>query len=90
MSAWDDSHWTGYNAQILNVFAGGETAWIDFRYVDLGHVGWRRLLGDTVEDVSRVLAIATAAKQSGFLVAIRATNGSGPGGTAEITAIQSV
>jgi hypothetical protein len=90
MSAWDDSHWTGYNAQVLNVFVGGGTAWIEFKYVDLGYVGWRRLLGDTVEDVSRVFDIAIQAKATGFLVALRATNGSGPGGTAEITALQSV
>lgn len=90
MSAWDDSHWTGYNAQILNVFAGGGSTWIEFKYVDLGYVGWRRLLGDTAEDVSHVLDIATDAKAAAYFVALRATNGSGPNGTAEITAIQSV
>jgi hypothetical protein len=90
MSAWDDSQWTGYNAKVLNVFAGGGFAWVEVTYVDLGYVGWRRLLGDTVEDVSRVFDIATEAKGTGFLVALRATNASGPGGTAEITAIQSV
>jgi hypothetical protein len=90
MSAWDDSHWTGYDASILNVFAGGETAWIDFSYNRLGRVGWRRILGDTAEDVSRVLAVAIAARETGKSVLVRATNGSGPGGTAEITALQTI
>ena len=76
--------------RVLNVFTGGGSTWIEVTYVDLGYVGWRRLLGDTVEDVSRVFDIATEAKGIGFLVSLRATNGSGPGGTAEIAAIQSV
>jgi hypothetical protein len=90
MSAWDDSHWIDYDAQILNVFSGGRTAWIEYRYPAVWYVGWRRLLGDTPEDISRVFETATAAKQSNWMVRIRATNGSGPGGTAEITAIQTV
>jgi hypothetical protein len=90
MSAWDDSHWVDYDAQVLNVFSGGGTAWIEYRYTSLGTVGWRRLLGDSTEDVSRVLEIATAAKQSGWPVRVRVTNGSGPGGLAEITAIQTL
>lgn len=89
MSAWNDSHWVDYDAQILNIFSGGGTVWIEYRYT-IGHVGWRRLLGDTIEDVSRVLEIATAAKQFGWSVRVRVTNGSGPGGLSEITAIQTL
>jgi hypothetical protein len=89
MSAWDDSNWVDYDAQVLNVFAGGGTAWIEYRY-SIWYVGWRRLLGDSVEDVSRVLQIATTAKQSQSTVRVRATNASGPGGLAEITAIQTL
>ncbi len=33
--------------QILNVFPGGGNTWVEFKYVDLGYVGGRRLLGDT-------------------------------------------
>jgi hypothetical protein len=89
MSAWDDSQWVDYDATIINVFAGGGTAWIEYRYT-IWYVGWRRLRGDTVEDISRVLQIATAAKHSGWTVRVRATNSSGPGGLAEITAIQTL
>lgn len=90
MSAWDDSHWVDNDAQILDVFSAGGAAWIDYKYTSLGRVGWRRLLGDNTEDVSRMLQIAIAAKQSSWVVRVRATNGSGPGGLAEITALQTV
>ena len=83
MSLWDDSQWTAYNAQILNVFAGGGNAFIEFRYT-IGYVGWRQIVGDSIEDVNRVLGIATMAKQTSGMVALRATN---PG---QITAIQSL
>jgi hypothetical protein len=89
MSAWDDSQWIDYDAQILNVFAGGESSWLEYRYT-IGYVGWRRLLGDTPDDVSHVFQAAVAAKQAGWSVRVRVTNASGPGGTAEITAIQTV
>jgi hypothetical protein len=29
MSAWDESQWIDYEATIINVFAGGGTAWIE-------------------------------------------------------------
>jgi hypothetical protein len=83
MSAWDDSHWVDYDATIFNVFAGGGNAWIEFRYT-IWYVGWRQIRGDSVEDVSRVLQVATAAKQSGSRVRLRVTN---PG---QITAIQTL
>jgi hypothetical protein len=81
MSAWSESHWVDYDATIFNVFAGGGSAWIEFRYT-IWYVGWRPIRGDTVEDVSRVLQIATAAKQAGFKVQLRVTN------AGQITAIQ--
>lgn len=87
MSAWDDSHWVDYDATIINVFAGGGTAWIEYRYT-IWYVGWRRIRTDSMSDTSNVLTIATAARQSGSTVRVRATNGSGPNGLAEITAIQ--
>ena len=83
MSAWSDSHWVDYDAQIFNVFAGGGNGWIEFRYT-IWYVGWRQIQGDSVEDVSRVLQVATAAKQSGFKVRLRVTNAGG------ITAIQTL
>jgi hypothetical protein len=89
MSAWDDSQWIDYDAQVINVFAGGQTAWIEYRY-SLWYVGWRRILGDSLEDVSRVLQIATDAKEGNWTVRVRVTNASGPGDTAEITAIQTL
>jgi hypothetical protein len=87
MSAWDESHWVDYDAEILNIFNGGESAWIDYRY-SIGRVGWRRIRGDSQQDVSRTLEVAAASWQRGASVRVRVTNGSGPGGTAEITAIQ--
>ena len=89
MSAWGDSHWVDYDATILNVFVGPGSAWIDYRYT-IGHVGWRRILADSSADRTNLVAIAVEAKQSGSTVRVRATNGSGPNGTAEITAIQEV
>lgn len=83
MSVWDDSHWVDNDAEIINVFAGGFSGWIEFRY-SIWYVGWRQIIGDTVDDVSRVLQIATAAKQSGMKVRLRVTN---PG---QITAIQTL
>jgi hypothetical protein len=88
MSAWDDSHWIDYDARIINVFSGGDKAWIEYEYPQVWYVGWRRILEDTEDGVSRILQIATGAKQSNWLVRVRVTNASGPGGTAEITAIQ--
>jgi hypothetical protein len=87
MSAWDQGHWVDYDANILNVFAGGTTAWIEYRY-SIWYVGWRRILGDRPEDVSRILDVATAAKAHNWTVRVRVTNGSGPDGLAEIVAIQ--
>jgi hypothetical protein len=84
MSAWDNSHWVDNNAQILNVFAGGQTTWIEFRYISLWTVGWRRIVADTTEDNTRILQVASDAKQSGTPVRLRVTNGG------EITAIQTL
>jgi hypothetical protein len=83
MSAWDDSHWTGYTARINNVFAA-DTVWLDFTYVSLGHVGWRRVRQDADEWKTRILAIATEVMTSGKLVLLRVTN------AGEITAIQTI
>jgi len=91
MSAWDDSHWTGYNAEILNVLAGPDgIGWIEFKYVDLWYVGWRRLKADTAVSITNLLEIATVAKHGRNQVLLRATNSSGPGGLAEVTALQTV
>jgi hypothetical protein len=81
------SQWIDYDAQILNIFAGGGTCWVELKYT-IGYVGWRRFLGDTPDDVSHVFQVATAAKHGNWNVRIRVTNASGPGGTGEITAIQ--
>ncbi len=89
MSVWDTSHWVDYDATILNVFTGPGAAWVEYKYT-IGYVGWRRLLGDTPNDVDRLLNIGTSAKERGWTVRVRATNASGPGGTAEITAIQTL
>jgi hypothetical protein len=51
-------------------------------------VGWRRILTDSDEGRDNVLAIAIAAMQSGRRCQYRATNGGGPNGTAQITALQ--
>lgn len=88
MSAWSESHWIDYDAEILNLFAA-DTAWIEYRY-SIGNVGWRRIRGDSPGDVSRVLEVAAAAKQGRSKVRVRVTNSGGPGGTAEITAIQTL
>ncbi len=88
MSAWSDSHWVDYDAEILNVFAA-DTAWIEFRY-SIGHVGWRRVRGDSPEGISRVLEVAALAKRGRWTVRLRVTNSGGPNGTAEITAIQTL
>jgi hypothetical protein len=89
-SAWDDSHWVqGYTAEIHNVFAGGGTCWIDFSH-ELGRVGWRRVRADSEEERANILAIATAAKQSGWRLQYRATNAGGPNNLAEITALQTL
>jgi len=90
MSAWGESNWVGdFTAEIHNVFAASDAAWIDFSN-ERGRVGWRRILADTDEGKTNILAIATAAMQSGRRCQYRATNGSGPNGTAEITALQTV
>jgi hypothetical protein len=83
MSAWDDSHWTGYAARINNTFAA-DTVWLDFTYVSLGHVGWRRVRQDADEWKTRILTIATEVMTSGKLVMLRVTN------AGEITAIQTI
>ncbi|MFZ1992438.1 MAG: hypothetical protein WAW96_22005 [Alphaproteobacteria bacterium] len=83
MSAWDESNWAGYQANILNVFSSGSGAWIEFRYT-LGYVGWRPLRADTPLGLSQVLQVAVAAKSSNVPVWLRVTN---PG---EITAIQTI
>ena len=83
MSYWDDSHWIDYyDAQIHNVFAGGGNAWIEFSYVGLWYVGWRQIVADSADDISRVLLIATGAKQAGYKVMLRVTN------AGQITAMQ--
>ena len=83
MSTWEDSHWIDYyDAEIVNVFAGGGSAWIDFRYIGLGHVGWRRFRVDSDGDLTRLTTIATEAKASRWAVMLRVTN------AGEITAIQ--
>ncbi|WP_369258891.1 hypothetical protein [Streptomyces sp. R35] len=87
MSAWDESSWVDYDAEVLNVFAGGGTAWIEYRYT-IWYVGWRRIRTDSSEATTGVLGIATSAKQSGTTVRVRVTDGGGPDGLAEITAIQ--
>ena len=81
MSYWDNSHWADYSANILNVFAGGGAAWLDFRYT-IGHVGWRQVVGDSPNDISQVLTVALYAKETGANVSVRVTN------AGEITAIQ--
>jgi hypothetical protein len=87
VSAWDDSHWIDYDAYILHVFSGGAHAWLEYRYT-IWYVGWRRLRVDSPEDSVNIVTIATAAKHSGLPVRVRVTNGGGPDGLAEITAIQ--
>ena len=87
MSAWDESHWVDIDAEVLNVFAGSETSWIEYRYTS-SYVGWRRILGETGSAVSDILSVAIGAKQADWRVRVRVTSGSGPGGLAEITAIQ--
>lgn len=91
MALWDDSHWVdGYVARITNVFAGGNTAWIDFRYEALlahhgtGHVGWRQLVSEQPTGVSDLLAVARTSMQLNRRVQLRATN------DGRITAIQTV
>jgi hypothetical protein len=90
MSAWSDSHWIDYDAEIINVFAGGEHAWIEYRYVGLWYVGWRRIRVDSTADHVSIVNIATAARQSKWHLRVRVTNGGGPDGLAEITALQTV
>lgn len=89
MAAWDESHWVDYDAEIINVFAGGFTAWIEYRYT-IWYVGWRRIRADTDYDRINVLSIAAAARNSQSKVRVRVTNGGGPNGLAEITAIQTL
>ena len=91
MALWDDSHWVdGYVARITNVFAGGNTAWIDFGYEALlahqgtGHVGWRQLVSEQPTGVSDLLAVACISMQLNRRVQLRATN------DGRITAIQTV
>ncbi|MGN6641060.1 MAG: hypothetical protein ACTHJ8_19265 [Mucilaginibacter sp.] len=81
MSAWSDSHWVDYDAQIINVFTGGGNVFIEFRYT-IWYVGWRQVIADTTEEISRFLDVATAAKFAGTWVQLRVTD---PG---QITAIQ--
>ncbi|AEH11444.1 MULTISPECIES: hypothetical protein [Protofrankia] len=88
-SGWDQSQWIDYDAYVLNVFAGGSTAWIEYRYT-IGYVGWRRIYTEPDPTESEVLTVATAAKASGRPVRVRVTNSSGPGGTAEIVAMQTL
>ena len=91
MSLWDDSSWVdGYVARINNVFAGGNTAWIDFSWVSLlphqgtGRVGWRQLVSEQPAGVSDLLEVASLAMQLNRLLKVRVTN------DGRITALQSV
>lgn len=87
MSAWSESHWIDYDAEVINVFAGGGTAWIEYRY-SIGYVGWRRIRAESDVDVARILEVAVHARATRSAVRVRVTNAGGPNNTAEITAIQ--
>ncbi len=83
MSQWSDSNWVDYPATILNVFAGGGNAWIEFKYT-IWYVGWRQIIADTPDDISHILSIAISAKETGTNVMLRVSGGN----PAHITAIQ--
>ncbi|MDM8084018.1 hypothetical protein QUV83_04480 [Cellulomonas cellasea] len=87
MSAWDESQWIDYDAEVINVFSSGTHAWIEYRY-SVWYVGWRRLRVDDQHQLVQLLGVATAAKANRWTVRVRATASGGPGGLAEITAIQ--
>ena len=89
MALWDESHWVdGYVARINNVFAGGNTAWINFGWQALlpshgsGQVGWRQLVSEQPAGVSDLLQAASLAMQLNRSVMLRAMN------DGRITAIQ--
>ena len=84
MSAWSESHWTGFDARVHNVFAAEDSVWIDFSYARIGHVGWRPVRQDRDEGKSRILTIATEVMTTGDLVQLRVTN------AGEITAISTL
>ncbi len=91
MSLWDDSQWVdGYVAHVNNVFAGGNSAWIDFTYQSLipnqgtGRVGWRQLVCEQPECVTEMLSVATLAMQMNRALMLRVTN------AGQITGVQTV
>ena len=91
MALWDESHWIdGFVARISNVFAGGNSAWIDFGWESLlprqgsGHVGWRQLVSEQPTAVSEMLDVACLSMQLNRRVMLRVTN------DGRITAIQTI
>jgi len=91
MSLWDDSHWvSGYIAKINHVFAGGDSAQIDFSWEALeanqgtGRVGWRSLVSEDSSIIAAMLNIATQAKAHDWRLKVRVTN------DGRITALQTV
>jgi hypothetical protein len=91
MSLWDESQWVqGYIAKINHVFAGGDSAQIDFSWEALeahqgtGRVGWRSLAAEDSSIVAAMLTIATHAKENDWRLKVRVTN------DGRITALQTV